>query len=88
MKPNLEPNPDPNPLCSPSTRDYGRGSKNCVHQSMIPEWMDLVIWGHEHECIPDAEKSSVSGFYVLQPGSSVATSLVEGEAKQKAVSRG
>lgn len=17
---------------------------------MIPEWMDLVIWGHEHEC--------------------------------------
>lgn len=17
---------------------------------MIPEWMDLVVWGHEHEC--------------------------------------
>ncbi len=25
-------------------RDYGRGSKNCLHESMIPEWMDLVIW--------------------------------------------
>jgi double-strand break repair protein MRE11 len=23
-------------------RDLGRGSKNCVHESMIPEWMDLV----------------------------------------------
>ena len=28
-------------------RDLGRGSKNCVHESMIPEWMDLVVWGHE-----------------------------------------
>jgi double-strand break repair protein MRE11 len=24
-------------------RDYGRGAKNCVHESMIPEWIDLVI---------------------------------------------
>jgi double-strand break repair protein MRE11 len=23
-------------------RDLGRGVKNCVHESMIPEWMDLV----------------------------------------------
>lgn len=21
-----------------------------MHESMIPEWMDLVVWGHEHEC--------------------------------------
>jgi double-strand break repair protein MRE11 len=32
-------------------RDKGRGSKNCVHETMIPEWMDLVIWGHEHESL-------------------------------------
>jgi len=25
-------------------RDLGRGSKNCVQESMIPEWMDLVVW--------------------------------------------
>ncbi|CAM9956916.1 unnamed protein product, partial [Ectocarpus sp. 13 AM-2016] len=31
-------------------RDLGRGKKNCIHESMIPEWIDLVIWGHEHEC--------------------------------------
>lgn len=29
-------------------RDYGRGTKNCIHESMIPEWLDLVIWGNEH----------------------------------------
>ncbi len=28
-------------------RDLGRGPKNCVQESMIPEWMDLVVWGHE-----------------------------------------
>ena len=31
-------------------RDLGRGKKNCIHETMIPEWMDLVVWGHEHEC--------------------------------------
>lgn len=25
-------------------RDLGRGSKNCVQESMIPDWMDLVVW--------------------------------------------
>jgi len=25
-------------------RDLGRGSKNCVQESMIPEWMDIVVW--------------------------------------------
>ncbi len=28
-------------------RDLGRGPKNCVQESMIPEWMDLVVVGHE-----------------------------------------
>ncbi len=36
--------------CSNSVyRDTGRGKKNCVYDSMIPEWMDLVIWGHGKE---------------------------------------
>jgi double-strand break repair protein MRE11 len=32
-------------------RDLGRGPKNCVQESMIPEWMDLVVWGHERTYI-------------------------------------
>jgi hypothetical protein len=28
-------------------RDLGRGTKNCVQEAMIPEWMDLCVWGHE-----------------------------------------
>lgn len=25
-------------------RDLGRGSKNCIQELMIPEWMDVVVW--------------------------------------------
>ena len=38
-------------------RDYGRGRKNCVHETMIPEWMDVVVWGNEHECVPSMVES-------------------------------
>jgi double-strand break repair protein MRE11 len=47
--------------------------------------MDLVVWGHEHECEIDPKKNPETGFHVMQPGSSVATSLVPGEAVQKHV---
>lgn len=66
-------------------RDLGRGSKNCVHESMIPEWMDLVVWGHEHECLITPSESLVGTFRITQPGSSVATSLTAGESRRKEV---
>jgi double-strand break repair protein MRE11 len=66
-------------------RDKGRGSKNCVHETMIPEWMDLVCWGHEHECCIEPQESVVGTFRITQPGSSVATSLIAGEAVRKQV---
>jgi double-strand break repair protein MRE11 len=66
-------------------RDLGRGTKNCVKESMIPEWMDLVVWGHEHECLIEFSESVVGTFRITQPGSSVATSLVAGEAVRKKV---
>lgn len=47
--------------------------------------MDLVVWGHEHECLIDPKLNPEMGFYVMQPGSSVATSLCPGEAVPKHV---
>lgn len=66
-------------------RDLGRGTKNCIQENMIPEWMDLVVWGHEHECLIEFFESVVGTFRITQPGSSVATSLVAGEAVPKKV---
>ncbi|SPO03624.1 probable recombinational repair protein mus-23 [Cephalotrichum gorgonifer] len=54
-------------------------------ENVLPDWMDLVVWGHEHECLIDPKQNPETGFHVMQPGSSVATSLVAGEAVQKHV---
>jgi len=54
-------------------------------EDFLPDWLDLVVWGHEHECLIDPQQNPITGFHVMQPGSSVATSLVPGEAVQKHV---
>ncbi|KAJ5239015.1 Mre11 DNA-binding [Penicillium chermesinum] len=55
-------------------------------ENFLPEFMDLVIWGHEHECLIHPRLNPEMKFHVMQPGSSVATSLVPGEAVAKQVS--
>ncbi|KAJ4144308.1 hypothetical protein LMH87_003198 [Akanthomyces muscarius] len=54
-------------------------------ENVLPDWMNLIVWGHEHECLIDPTQNPETGFHVMQPGSSVATSLVPGEAVQKHV---
>lgn len=54
-------------------------------ENTLPDWMDLVVWGHEHECRIDPQKNPETGFHVLQPGSSVATSLIASESVKKQV---
>ncbi|XP_058068031.1 double-strand break repair protein MRE11-like [Magnolia sinica] len=44
-----------------------------------------MVWGHEHECLVDPQEVPGMGFHIIQPGSSVATSLIDGEAKLKHV---
>lgn len=62
-----------------------RGPKNYVPEDILPEFLDLVVWGHEHDCRITPEEIVLKNFYVTQPGSSVATSLSEGEALDKHV---
>lgn len=56
-----------------------------VPEDFLPSFIDFVLWGHEHECIPFPQYNPTTGFDTLQPGSSVATSLSEGEAAPKHV---
>lgn len=56
---------------------------NYIPEQFLDDFIDLVIWGHEHECRIEPEWNSVQNFYVSQPGSSVATSLSEGETVKK-----
>ncbi|KAI9787096.1 MAG: meiotic recombination [Geoglossum umbratile] len=54
-------------------------------ENFLPEFLDLVVWGHEHECRIDPRLNPETSFHVMQPGSSVATSLCPGEAVSKHV---
>lgn len=56
-----------------------------VEEVNLPDFLDFVFWGHEHDCIPSAIKNASTGFNVLQAGSSIATSLSEGELADKYV---
>ena len=61
----------------------GESKRNCVFENRIPEWVDLVVWGHEHECIENVQTNEETGVFFLYPGSTTPTSLVEAESKQK-----
>eukprot|EP00798_Chlamydomonas_sp_ICE-L_P028771 gene28771-31953_t len=71
----------------------GAQSKAYIQESFLPRFLDLVVWGHEHECRADPEEiqnpmakvdgSGRAGAIVVQPGSSVATSLSQGESVRK-----
>ena len=54
-------------------------------ENFLPDFIDLVVWGHEHECLIDPKYNPEMNFHVMQPGSSVATSLMPGEAVPKQV---
>ncbi|KAK2751164.1 meiotic recombination [Myotisia sp. PD_48] len=54
-------------------------------ETFLPDFLDLVIWGHEHESLITPRLNPETKFHVIQPGSSVATSLVPGEAVPKHV---
>ncbi len=54
-------------------------------EDFLPDFLDLVVWGHEHQCKIEPTVNTEMGFSVMQPGSSVATSLMPGEADPKHV---
>ncbi len=63
------------------------GPTNYIPDYFIEDFFDLVFWGHEHECRlePEVVSKGDKRFFITQPGSSVATSLSEGESVQKKV---
>ncbi|XP_037630799.1 double-strand break repair protein MRE11 [Sebastes umbrosus] len=59
------------------------GPTNHIPEHFLDDFIDLVVWGHEHECLIAPTRNEQQLFYVTQPGSSVATSLSPGEAAKK-----
>ncbi|XP_029458214.1 double-strand break repair protein MRE11 isoform X2 [Rhinatrema bivittatum] len=61
------------------------GATNYIPEQFLDDFLDLIIWGHEHECKISPARNEQQLFYVSQPGSSVVTSLSPGEAAKKHV---
>ncbi|EMD37107.1 hypothetical protein CERSUDRAFT_115025 [Gelatoporia subvermispora B] len=61
------------------------GPQQSVPEGMFDDSIDLVVWGHEHDCRIIPEPVAGKRYYITQPGSSVATSLADGEAIEKQV---
>ena len=34
---------------------HGPNAKNCLQERHLPDFLDLVVWGHEHECMPSLQ---------------------------------
>lgn len=60
-------------------------STSYLPENFLASFLDLVVWGHEHECLIEPRTNAEMNFKVMQPGSSVATSLAPGEAVPKHV---
>ncbi|WVQ79525.1 DNA repair protein (mre11) [Cryptococcus sp. DSM 104549] len=61
------------------------GPQQSVPEGMFDDSINLVIWGHEHDCRITPESVPGKGYFISQPGSSIATSLMPGEALPKRV---
>ncbi|XP_074937518.1 double-strand break repair protein MRE11 isoform X2 [Phalacrocorax aristotelis] len=59
------------------------GATNYIPEQFLDDFINLVVWGHEHECKIAPCQNERQCFYVSQPGSSVVTSLSPGEAVKK-----
>ena len=59
--------------------------KNHIPELFLDDFLDLIVWGHEHDCLVDPTYYPQRDFYISQPGSSCVTSLSEGESGMKHV---
>lgn len=59
------------------------GPQESVPEGMFDDSIDLVVWGHEHDCRIIPEPVTGKSYSITQPGSSVATSLSDGESLEK-----
>uniref|UniRef100_A0AC34FZ53 Mre11 DNA-binding domain-containing protein n=1 Tax=Panagrolaimus sp. ES5 TaxID=591445 RepID=A0AC34FZ53_9BILA len=72
-------------------RSLTRTTGSFLPLSVLPSQMNLIIWGHEHKCeiepqfFPKGAGDENDGFFIIQPGSTVATSISVDETSAKHV---
>jgi double-strand break repair protein MRE11 len=54
-----------------------------IPEGLFSDSIDLVVWGHEHDCRITPEPVAGKPYFITQPGSTIATSLSVGESIEK-----
>lgn len=44
------------------------GPTSYLPESFLDPFLDLVVWGHEHQSLIDPKRSAEDSFHVIQPG--------------------
>jgi hypothetical protein len=47
---------------------HGPNAKNCLQERHLPDFLDLVVWGHEHECMPSLQVRELCGAMNMNAG--------------------
>ncbi|EPQ28093.1 uncharacterized protein PFL1_04420 [Pseudozyma flocculosa PF-1] len=84
FRPQEDPDSWFNILCVHQNR-VAHNPKACVPETMFDDSVHLVVWGHEHEQLILPQSVAEKRYHITQPGSSIATSLMPGEAVEKCV---
>jgi len=84
FKPGVQPNDWYN-IMAVHQNHHSHTETDYLPENFLPDFLDLVVWGHEHECLIQPTLNPEKNFLVMQPGSSIATSLVAAEAVAKHV---
>ncbi|KAI5842889.1 Metallo-dependent phosphatase-like protein [Morchella snyderi] len=82
LRPDVQQNEWFNLMCLHQNH-HGHTDTNYLPENFLQDFLDLVVWGHEHECLITPRLNPEMNFHVIQPGSSIATSLCPGEAVTK-----
>lgn len=50
-----------------------RGAHEYIPQNKLPSFLNLIIWGHEHECRITPEFVPETEYFISQPGTALLT---------------
>ncbi|EGV61552.1 DNA repair exonuclease, partial [Yamadazyma tenuis ATCC 10573] len=85
LRPNMYTEEWFNLLCVHQNHHPYTSQKSYLPESVLPDFIDFIYWGHEHECLPEPQLNPIKNFHTLLPGSSIVTSLIDGESNPKHV---
>lgn len=43
-------------------------NNNCIKEKILPDFLNMLLWRFEYECLIQPQHNETQGLYVIQPG--------------------